>query len=220
MTIAIVGGTGPQGSGIGLRLAMAGEQVVLGSRNASRAVEEAARLTSEHGPTGSLTGTGNVEAVAAAGTVILAVPYTGHEELVAVLAPALSGKLIISCVNPLVFDKQGPIGAEIADRSAAEEAARILPDSVVTAAFHHLSAVHLRKLAHDLSHEDVMVCGDDEEAKARVMELARKVTGGRAINVGALRLARHLEPFTAVLISVNKRYKTNASVSLTGIRED
>lgn len=220
MTIAIVGGSGPQGSGIGLRLAAAGEHVVLGSRDAGRAVAEAERLAAEHAPAGSLEGAANADAIASADTVILAVPYKGHGELVAGLAGALAGKLVISCVNPLAFDKQGPIGAEIADRSAAEEAARLLPESTVTGAFHHLSAVNLHRLGHDLSHEDVLVCGDDETAKERVMELARKVTGGRAINAGALRLARHLEPFTAVLISVNKRYKTNASVSLTGIRED
>lgn len=220
MTIAIVGGSGPQGSGIGLRLAMAGEHVLLGSRDAGRAAAEAERLVAEHAPSGTLGGASNADAIAGADTVILAVPYQGHDQLVSGLAGSLAGKLVVSCVNPLAFDKQGPIGAEIADRSAAEEAARLLPESVVTGAFHHLSAVNLHRLDHDLSHEDVLVCGDDEAGKERVMELARKVTGGRAINAGALRLARHLEPFTAVLISVNKRYKTNASVSLTGIRED
>ncbi|UOQ57646.1 NADPH-dependent F420 reductase [Leucobacter allii] len=217
MTIAIVGGSGPQGSGIGVRLAAAGERVVLGSRDAARAVAEAERLSEAHGLRGSLTGAANRDAVEAADTVILAVPYTGHTELVESLAVPLSGKLVISCVNPLAFDKHGPVGAEIPDRSAAEEAARLLPESVVAGAFHHLSAVTLHRLEHDLSHEDVLVCGDDQAGKERVMRLAEQVTGGRAIDVGALRLARHLEPFTAVLISVNKRYKTNASVSLTGI---
>lgn len=220
MTIAIIGGTGPQGSGIGLRLAVAGEQVVLGSRDGAKAQAEAERLTTEHAPAGSIAGMGNAEAAAAADVVILAVPYTGHAELVASLAPVLAGKLVVSCVNPLAFDKLGPVGAEIPDKSAAEEAARILPESTIVGAFHHLSAVTLHKLTKDLSHEDVLVCGDDEAAKEQVMELASKVTGGRGINAGALRLARHLEPFTAVLISINKRYKTNASVYVTGIRKD
>ncbi|MBL3699490.1 NADPH-dependent F420 reductase [Leucobacter luti] len=220
MTIAIVGGTGPQGSGIGLRLALAGEEVILGSRDADKARAEADRLTAEHSPEGRLSGTGNAEAAERAETVILAVPYRGHDELVTALAPVLAGKLVISCVNPLSFDKLGPVGAEIPDKSAAEEAARILTASTVAGAFHHLSAVTLHWVDHDLSHEDVLVCGDDTAAKAEVMRLAGKVTGGRAIDVGALRLARHLEPFTAVLISVNKRYKTNASVSLTGIRKE
>lgn len=220
MTIAIVGGSGPQGSGIGLRLAVAGEHVILGSRDASRAAAEAERLTSEHSPAGKLEGASNAAAIAAAQTVVLAVPYKGHDELVAALAEALAGKLVISCVNPLAFDKRGPIGMQIPDLSAAEEAARILPESVLAGAFHHLSAVNLHKLDHDLSHEDVLVCGDNSEAKTEVIRLAGLVTGGRGIDAGALRIARHLEPFTAVLISVNKRYKTNSSVALTGIPEN
>ncbi|MGK0742122.1 NADPH-dependent F420 reductase [Leucobacter sp. Z1108] len=219
MTVAIVGGTGPQGSGIGLRLALAGEHVILGSRDAQRAEEEAKRLTAEHAPTGKLDGASNVDAIAAADTVILAVPYAGHEELVRGLADALTGKLVVSCVNPLAFGKGGPIGMQIPDLSAAEEAARLLPGSTLTGAFHHLSAVNLHNLDHDLRHEDVLVCGDDVEAKSEVIRLAALVTGGRGIDAGALRLARHLEPFTAVLISVNKRYRAHSSVALTDIPE-
>lgn len=220
MTIAIVGGSGPQGSGIGLRLALAGEQVILGSRNAEKAIGEAEQLTQMHTPSGSLSGASNEEAIAQADTVILAVPYNGHAELLESLAEALENKLVISCVNPLQFDKQGPVGKQIPDLSAAEEAARILPSSTITGAFHHLSAVNLHNTELDLSPEDVLVCGDDEDAKEKVMRLASLVTGGRAVNVGALRLARHLEPFTAVLISTNKRYRVNSSIALTGLPED
>ena len=219
MTIAVVGGTGPQGSGIGLRLALAGESVILGSRDGERAAAEAAKLTAEHAPLGAITGANNREAVASADTVILAVPYKGHEDLVSGLADVIGHKLVVSCVNPLSFDKQGPVGAQIPDLSAAEEAARLLPDANVTGAFHHLSAVNLHRVETDLSHEDVLVCGNDELGKAEVMRLASLVTGGRGIDVGALRLARHLEPFTAVLISVNKKYRTNSSVALTGVPE-
>ena len=219
MTIAIVGGTGPQGSGIGLRLALAGEDVVLGSRDAERAGAEAARLVEEHSPAGSIAGASNDTAVSSADTVILAVPYRGHEALVAGLAEVIGDKLVVSCVNPLSFDKLGPVGTQIPDLSAAEEAARLLPNATVTGAFHHLSAVNLHKVDIDLSHEDVLVCGDTPDAKREVMRLAALVTGGRGIDVGALRLARHLEPFTAVLISVNKRYRTNSSVALTGVPE-
>lgn len=219
MTIAIVGGTGPQGSGIGLRLALAGEDVVLGSRDAGRASAEAARLVEQFSPSGNLTGADNAAAVRSADTVILAVPYKGHEELIAGLAEAIGEKLVVSCVNPLSFDKLGPVGTQIPDLSAAEEAARLLPEARVTGAFHHLSAVNLHKVDFDLSHEDVLVCGNDADSKNEVMRLAALVTGGRGVDVGALRLARHLEPFTAVLISVNKRYKTNSSVALTGVPE-
>ncbi|MGO1544093.1 MAG: NADPH-dependent F420 reductase [Gulosibacter sp.] len=220
MTIAIIGGTGPQGSGIGLRLAVAGEHVILGSRDAERAAAEAATLVDTHRPDGRLEGMANADAIDQADTVILAVPYKGHAELVTSLADTLAGKLVISCVNPLAFDKRGPVGMQIEDLSAAEEAARLLPESTLAGAFHHLSAVNLHKLDHDLSHEDVLVCGDDQESKATVIRLAELVTGGRGVDAGALRLARHLEPFTAVLISMNKRYKTNTSVYITGIRQN
>lgn len=219
MTIAIVGGAGPQGSGIGLRLAVANEHVILGSRDAERASAEADRLTAESNPSGKLEGATNIDAIEAADTVFFTVPYKGHEELIQSLASRLEGKLIVSCVNPLAFDKDGPVGMQIPDLSAAEEAQRLLPNSQVTGAFHHLSAKNLHKLEHDLSREDVLVCGDDSDAKAEVIRLAKLVTGGRGVDAGKLRLARHLEPFTAVLISINKKYRTNSSVRITGLPE-
>lgn len=220
MKIAIIGGAGPLGSGLGLRLAASGNSVVLGSRDAGRAALEAEKLAHEYQLRGSLNGAQNEEAIESADAVIVAVPFSGFEALLEALRPALVGKIVISCVNPLSFDKQGPIGAEIPDKSAAELAARILPESEVVGAFHHISAVSLHKLSVDLRHEDVLVCGDDAHAKVIMKKIVTDVTGGRAIDVGPLRLARHLEPFTAVLISANKIYKTNAGISLTRIEKE
>jgi NADPH-dependent F420 reductase len=220
-TIAVIGGTGPQGKGLGYRFAKSGHDVVLGSRQETRALEAAdelaARLTAD--TAGSVSGAENTKAAEVADLVLLAVPYDGHDDLVASLAGPLAGKVVISCVNPLGFDKQGPFGLDLGPTSAAEQAQALLPGASVVGAFHHLSAVTLIGSADHLDHEDVLVCGDDTEAKNAVIELAATVTGRPGIDAGALRLARQLEPLTAVLISINKRYKTRAGVAISGMPE-
>jgi NADPH-dependent F420 reductase len=220
-TIAIIGGTGPQGKGLAYRFARGGHDIVLGSRSQDRAAEAAEALTerlagSAHG---SVTGAANEKAAEAADLVLFAVPYDGHEELTRELSPHLAGKVVISCVNPLGFDKKGPYGLDLGPTSAAEQAQALLPDSPVVGAFHHLSAVTLIGDADVLDHEDVLVCGDDAEAKQVVMDLAATVTGKPGIDAGALRLARQLEPLTAVLISINKKYKVRAGVAIAGMPE-
>ena len=216
-TIAIIGGTGPQGKGLGYRFAKGGHQVILGSRSEERAVAAAGELDERVTGQGSVRGADNAKAAEAADLVLLAVPFEGHDELVADLAPQLAGKVVISCVNPLGFDKQGPYGLDLGGSSAAERAQELLPDSAVIGAFHHLSAVTLIGTADALDHEDVLVCGDDAEAKQAVIELATTVTGKPGIDAGRLRLARQLEPLTAVLISINKRYKTRSGIAVVGL---
>jgi NADPH-dependent F420 reductase len=216
-TIAIIGGTGPQGKGLGYRFAKGGHRVVLGSRSEDRAADAAAELQVRVAGHGSVEGAANPKAAEAAEVVLLAIPYDGHDELVAELAPQLSGKVVISCVNPLGFDKSGPYGLDLGPSSAAEKAQALVPDAAVVGAFHHLSAVTLLGEADVLDHEDVLVCGDDPAAKAAVMELAGTVTGKRGIDAGALRLARQLEPLTAVLISINKRYKARSGIAVVGL---
>ncbi|MCW2844475.1 MAG: prephenate dehydrogenase, partial [Nocardioides sp.] len=216
--IAVIGGTGPQGKGLGYRFARHGHDVVIGSRAAEKAVPVADEVTARlEGVTGAgtVTGAANADACADADVVLLAVPYDGHDELVASLP--LAGKVVISCVNPLGFDKQGPYGLDVPGGSAAETAAALVPDARVVGAFHHVSAVTLWGEDDHVDHEDVLVCGDDPAARARVVELAAAVTGRPGVDVGALRQARVLEPFTAVLIAVNKRYKTRAGVLLTHV---
>jgi NADPH-dependent F420 reductase len=218
--IAVIGGTGPQGKGLGYRFARHGHTVVLGSRAAEKgkvaAEEVAARLAGMSGA-GAVSGAANAEACEDADVVLLAIPYDGHDELVATLPVA--GKVVISCVNPLAFDKAGPYGRVIdgGEGSAAESAQRIAPDAQVVGAFHHVSAVTLLGEADYLADEDVLVCGDSAEAKQVVIELARCVTGRDGIDAGRLRLARQLEPLTAVLISINKKYKTHSGVRISGV---
>jgi NADPH-dependent F420 reductase len=214
--IAVVGGTGPQGKGLAYRFAKHGHAVVLGSRAADRA-EAAAKEISDRVPDATVSGAGNADAAADADVVVLAIPYDGHDDLVDDLAPVLEGKTVISCVNPLGFDKQGPYGLDVPSGSAAEGAAAILPESGVVGAFHHVSAVSLWGEEAFLDHEDVLVCGDDADAKQVAIDLARCVTGRDGIDAGRLRLARQLEPLTAVLISINKRYKTRSGIAISGV---
>lgn len=217
--IAVMGGTGPQGKGLGYRFARHGHAVVLGSRSADKAAPVAAEVTDRlSGVTavGVVTGAENTDACADADVVLLAVPYDGHDELVATLP--LAGKTVISCVNPLAFDKRGAHGRVIdgGEGSAAESAQRIAPDATVVGAFHNVSAVGLWS-DDDYLDEDVLVVGDVVEAKEVAMELAASVTGRPGIDAGKLRLARQLEPFTAVLISINRKYKAHSGVRITGL---
>lgn len=214
--IAVIGGTGPQGKGLGYRFAKHGHTVVLGSRAADRA-QGAADEILERLPDAAVSGATNEDAVAAADVVLLAVPYNGHDELVEALAPTLAGKTVISCVNPLGFDKGGPHGLVVEGGSAAEVAQRLAPESTVVGAFHHVSAVSLWNEEEFLDYEDVLVCGDDADAKAVAIELARSVTGRDGIDAGKLRLAAQLEPFTAVLISINKKYKCHSGLYIGGM---
>jgi NADPH-dependent F420 reductase len=218
--IAVIGGTGPQGKGLGYRFARHGHAVTLGSRSADKAVPVAAEIAERLvgvGGAGEVTGTANPDACADADVVVLAVPYDGHDELVAGLP--LDGKVVVSCVNPLGFDKAGPYGRVVdgGEGSAAESAQRIAPQAAVVGAFHHVSAPILWSDRDYLDEEDVLVCGDDADAKQVVIELARCVTGRDGVDAGRLRMARQLEPLTAVLISINKRYKTHSGVRISGI---
>lgn len=215
-TIAVIGGTGPQGRGLAYRFALHGHEVVIGSRAEERAEQTAAEIR-KRVPEARVSGTTNAAAASGADVVVLAVPYDGHDDLVAGLADALAGKTVISCVNPLGFDRQGPYGLDVPGGSAAEQAAALVPDARVVGAFHHVSAVSLWGNQEFLDHEDVLACGDDKEAKQVAIDLARAVTGRDGVDGGALRLARQLEPLTAVLISINKRYKTRSGVSISGV---
>ncbi|NWN89157.1 MAG: NADPH-dependent F420 reductase [Micrococcaceae bacterium] len=216
LNIAVIGGTGPQGRGLAYRMALAGHSVTIGSRDATRATEKAREIAEKIGSDASLHGADNLSAAQEADIVVLAIPWDGHAGFVESLAPALRGKTVISCVNPLAFDEHGPYGLTLQE-SAAEEAQRLAPDAKVVGSFHHVAALSLWKTPEMLEHEDVLVCGDDADAKKLVIELAAVVTGKPGVDAGALRLARQLEPLTAVLINVNKKYKTRSGVAITGV---
>lgn len=213
LSIGVLGGTGPQGIGLGRRFALAGNRVVLGSRSAERAAEAARPLAAEGLP---ITGVANAEA-ARADLVIVAVPYEGHQALLEGLRSELAGKVVVDCVNPLGFDKQGSYALPVPAGSAAQEAAATLPDSVVVAAFHHLSAVLLADPAVTSVETDVLVLGDDRAATDLVQALTDRVPGMRGIYAGRLRNAHQVEALTANLISVNRRYKAHAGLRVTDV---
>jgi len=215
LTIGIIGGTGSHGRGLGFRLAAGGHQVILGSRDLGRARQCADAMAGTlPAGTPSPTGMTNDATASAAAVVLLTMPWNADGSPISRLGPALRGKIVVSCANPIGFDSRGPHQIDTGYGSAAEHVAALLPDSRVVGAFHHLSARSLLDPEVDLSHADVLVCGDDDEAKAAVRRLCMAVTGCNGIDAGPLRLARQIESFTAVLISVNRRYRTRAAVGL------
>ena len=195
--IGIVGGTGDFGQGLAERLRRIGEEVELGSRT-------------PHDEFVS-----NRDCAEDADIVFLSVPPAGVTDMCLRLADNLDGKIVVSVASPVVFENGKP-GAEVGDLSLAELAAHAAPGARVVAGFHTVSAKALARVDHPLD-EDVILCGDDEEAKATVSVLAERLVEGRAVDAGRLAVARWLEPLTAVLLNVNRRYKVSSGVRVTGL---
>ena len=220
--LAFLGGTGDQGRGLARRFALAGHEVVLGSRSAERAAAAAASVAETlpdlSGPEGArVRGGTNAEAAAEGEIVVAAVPYEGHAALLADLAAPLAGKILVDCVNPLGFDERGAYALDVAEGSAAEQAAALLPETTVVAAFHHVSAVLLLDPSVDTVETDVLVLGDDRAATDAVQALVADIKGMRGIYAGRLRNSRQVEALTANLISVNRRYKAHAGLRVTDV---
>lgn len=211
LRIGVLGGTGEQGRGLARRLAMAGLSVAIGSRDAARASAIAAEVGL------GIEGLGNEDCARTADLVIVAVPWDGHADLLESLRDALAGKVVVDCVNPLGFDKQGAFALPVAEGSAAQQAAGILVGSRVVAAFHHISAVLLLDERVESIDTDVLVLGDDREATDLVQALAGRITGIRGIYGGRLRNAGQVEAMTANLISMNRRYKVHAGIRITDV---
>lgn len=217
--VAILGGTGPQGRGLARRFAAGGLDVVLGSRTSQRAEDVAAELVAGMGSSvsGSITGADNRRAAEVGAVVLVVVPWEGHAELLTSLRQELAGKVVVDCVNPLGFDRRGPYALPVLEGSAAEQAQAVLPDSMVVAAFHHLSAVLLEDpQVTDLA-TDVLVLGDVTEAVETVIELAGVLPGVRGVYGGRLRNVHQVEALTANLIAINRRYKVHAGLRITDI---
>ncbi|HZE39958.1 MAG TPA: NADPH-dependent F420 reductase [Stackebrandtia sp.] len=217
LSVGVLGGTGPQGRGLAYRLLRAGHPVTIGSREAARAHTVAADLAARPGVArGLASGASNAEACAC-DIVIVAVPWEGHEALLRDLADALAGKIVVDCVNPLGFDKQGAFPLGVAEGSAAQQTAALLPASRVTAAFHHVSAVLLSDPEIESIDTDVLVLGDDREAATTVQALAGRIAGVRGVYAGRLRNARQVEAMTANLIAINRRYKAHVGLRVTDL---
>ncbi|MEU0601470.1 NADPH-dependent F420 reductase [Streptomyces sp. NPDC006393] len=211
LVVGVLGGTGPQGKGLAYRLARSGQKVIIGSRAAERARAAAEEIG--HG----VEGAENAEAARRSDLVIVAVPWEGHGKTLEALREELAGKLVVDCVNPLGFDKKGAYALRPEEGSAAEQAAALLPDSRVTAAFHHLSAVLLLDPEIEQIDTDVMVLGEERADVEIVQALAGRVPGMRGIFAGRLRNAHQVESLVANLISVNRRYKAHAGLRVTDV---
>jgi hypothetical protein len=219
--VCIIGGTGALGFGLALRLGQAGTPIVIGSRDQARA-QEAATRASEAVPPGEFTGLENAAAAREAELVILAVPFRNQSETLTNLKQALHA-------DQLVLDTTVPLAAAVSGRatrslgvwqgSAAQQAQEMVPEGVtVISALHTISAPNLADLEVELD-EDVLICGDRKVDKARVARLVELIPGLRAVNAGALEMARIVEQLTPLLISVNVRYKAHAGLKLTGLPE-
>ncbi len=214
LTIGVLGGTGPQGRGLAYRWAFGGLSVVIGSRDVPRA-ERTAALLRERAGSRRVSGMDNAGA-AASDLVLVAVPFDAHATLLTSLRAPLAGTIVIDCVNPLEFDNRGPRARAVPEGSAAQQAQALLPESRVTAAFHHVSAVLLEDPEVGSLDIDVLVLGDDREATDLVCALAAVIPGARGIYGGRLRNASQVEALTANLIAINRRYHTHAGIRITG----
>jgi 8-hydroxy-5-deazaflavin:NADPH oxidoreductase len=214
-TIAFIGGTGPQGRGLGMRLAQAGHRVLLGSRTAEKA-EDAVAKVGEKVADLPIEGRTNADACAEADVVVVVVPYAAQQATLADLAGAIGDKVVVNCVNSLGFDAAGPHAVPVEAGSAAEECQELLPEARVVGAWQNVSAVKLNRPDEPVD-VDVLLTGDDEEAREVVAALVEVIPGMRPVHAGPLRLSRPIEELTAVLIAVNKRYGTHAGVKVAGL---
>ena len=214
--LAILGGTGPEGKGLALRLAMAGETPIIGSRDAARGAATAEELA-QSAPGLVIKGTDNAGAVAAADVVFLAFPYEGQRPVLEDLGAALKGKIVVSVIAPMKFERgKGASAVEVEAGSAAQEAQDMLPDSQVVAAFQNASAEEL--LDPSVTMEgDVIVCSDHPDAKKLVMGLADKINDLRGVDGGSLANAKYVEQLTPLLVNINRIYKIHAGIKIVGV---
>ena len=214
MGVAIIGGTGAEGFGLALRLARAGERVVIGSRSPERGAASAGEANAALGGGDLVSGAANPEAAAAAEIVFVTVPFEGQAEIYRAIKPALRpGTIVCDATSPLATAVGGKAWHVVRPwhGSAAEQAAAIVGDGVrMTAGFHTISADALRALDEPMQ-SDVLICGDDPEAKATVGGLIERIPDLRWVDAGLLSQARIAETMTALLISVNRAYKIHDS---------
>lgn len=214
--LAVVGGTGAQGLGLALRLARAGERLIIGSRSAERARAALAKLLAEV-PDADATAAENAEAAERADRILLAIPFDGLVEFLDEAAPRLAGKTVIDVIVALVMRKGV---AELAPLPAAGSVGELIqqrvPAARVVSAFKNVPADLLQDLSEPVI-GDVVLCGEDAAARAEVAELAEKIPGVHPVDAGGIVNARSLESITALLVNLNRRYKARTSITITGL---
>jgi 8-hydroxy-5-deazaflavin:NADPH oxidoreductase len=217
--IAVIGGTGPAGTGLALRWARAGEVVIIGSRDTSRAQQTAETIRKRAGANAQVTGMENSAACAVSDLLVFTVPFEGQAALLKQLKPSIrAGSMVIDATVPLAASVGGRASRTLSvwQGSAAQQTAELVPKGVsVVAAFHNASAELLN--GEDALDCDVIVCSDDANATQVAMGLAAKIPGVRAIDGGKLENARVVEQITALLIGLNIRHKGHAGIRITGL---
>jgi NADPH-dependent F420 reductase len=217
--VSIIGATGALGFGLAVRWGRAGVPVVIGSRDAGRAAEAAQRASASVAD-GAFEGLQNADAATRADVVVLAVPFRSQSETLTNLQGALrAGQVLVDATVPLAAAVSGRATRTLGvwQGSAAQQAQEMAPDGVrVVSALHTVSAATLGDLDHALD-EDVLVCGDDRDAKRQVAALIDRIAGLRAVDCGRLEMARIAESLTALLISINVRHRTHAGIKITGL---
>jgi len=216
--IAIIGGAGELGFGLALRWAKAGEDVTIGSREAAKAAEAAARVKAAV-PDAKIAGFDNVQAASAASIVVLAVPFAAQAGILKTIKPVLKTAILLDASVPLAAEVGGRPTRMLGvwEGSAAQQAAGLVPGVSVVSAFHNVSA----EMLHDLNMRldcDILISGDDASAKERVSALVKLIPGLRPLDAGPLEMSRVVESITALMISLNRRYKTHhGGIRITGL---
>jgi NADPH-dependent F420 reductase len=220
--VPIIGGTGALGFGLALRLARGGTPIVIGSRDSGRAAESAAKLK-EQLPDANVTGLENSEAAKRGPIVLLCVPFRNQSENLTNLKGVLQpGQVLVDATVPLAAAVSGRATRllGVPQGSAGLQAAEMVPDGVeVVSALHTVSAATLNDLEHMLD-EDILVAGDNVDAKKRVAELIARIEGLQPVNAGRLEASKLIEGLTPLLIGINSRYKAHAGIRITGLPEE
>ena len=214
--LAFLGGTGPEGRGLALRLALAGETTIIGSRDATRAVATAEELQ-QLAPGARIEGAANADAARRADVVFLAFPYEGQRPVLEQIAESLRGKVVVNVIAPMSFQRgRGASAIEVEAGSAAQEAQELLPGALVAAAFQNVSAEELQEPGTAME-GDVIICSDHPEAKELVTGLVPKIPNLRPVDGGSLANAKYVEQITPLLVNINRIYKIHAGIRVVGL---
>lgn len=216
MKLGFVGGTGPEGLGLAMRMAKAGHEVVIGSRSTERGQEGAAKILAAV-PGATASGGDNAFCVQEAEVVFLTFPYSGQYATLEALGAILDGKIVCNVAAPLEFVQGiGAVAINVEGKSALQEAAAQLPNARLVSAFQNMSAEELHELAHPIEC-DVLVSGRDAEAKQVIIALANQIDGVRGVDVGGASQSRYVEMITSLLINLNRKYKKQTSIRIVGL---
>ncbi len=212
--IGIIGGTGPEGLGLAMRFAKAGDRVAIGSRSQERA-EDAERKVKKALPEAKVRGLVNAEAVEQAEVVFLTVPWDAHQSTLENLAEAIGDKILVDVVVPMLFDRGQPKAILVEEGSAAQQARAVARQAKVVSAFHHLDGTGLQKIERPMQ-GDVLVCGDHRGAMKKVMALVERIEYVRALDAGGLSNSRYLEEWTVMLLHLNRIHRAHTGVRIVG----